>query len=157
MLYQFLLCIKVIQLYTFFPYYFPWSIPGDWILFPVLYNRTLLLIHSKCNSLHLLTPNSQSIPLPPRLSLMSILMFKNLDSESSVPLKTPFTLQVSHLGLLGGFLSSNSSVRFSRLLPKAQRLPEDRREGRGEGRGSNWRDTGGRENLMGGGKGKGQQ
>ena len=28
-------------------------------------SRTLLLIHSKFNSLHLLTPNSQSIPLPP--------------------------------------------------------------------------------------------
>ena len=119
--------------------------------------RPSLLIHSKCNSLHLLTPNSQSIPLPPRLSLMSILMFKNLDSESSVPLKTPFTLQVSHLGLLGGFPSSNGSVRFSRLLPTARSLPEERGEGRGEGGGSQRRSTGGRENLMGGGKGKGQQ
>ena len=32
---------------------------------PVLYSRTSLLIHSKGNSLHLLTPNSQSIPLSP--------------------------------------------------------------------------------------------
>ena len=31
----------------------------------MLYSRTSLLIHSKCISLHLLTPNSQSIPLPP--------------------------------------------------------------------------------------------
>ena len=39
-----------------FPFlYLPlWSIPGDWIWFPVLYSRTLLLIHSKCHSLHLL-------------------------------------------------------------------------------------------------------
>ena len=32
---------------------------------PLLYSRISLLIHSKCNSLHLLTPNSQSILLPP--------------------------------------------------------------------------------------------
>ncbi|XP_054946539.1 synergin gamma isoform X3 [Physeter macrocephalus] len=32
--------------------------------FPVLYSRTLLLIHPICNRLHLLTPNSQSIPPP---------------------------------------------------------------------------------------------
>ena len=31
---------------------------------PVLYSRTLLFIHSKYNSLHLHTTNSQSIPLP---------------------------------------------------------------------------------------------
>ena len=29
----------------------------------LLYSRTLLFIHSKCNSLHLPTPNTQSIPL----------------------------------------------------------------------------------------------
>ena len=34
------------------------------IYLPVLYSRTSLLIHSKCNSLHLLSPNSQYIPLP---------------------------------------------------------------------------------------------
>ena len=35
------------------------------IWFPVLYNRTLLFIHSICNSLRLLIPNSQSnLPLP---------------------------------------------------------------------------------------------
>uniref|UniRef100_A0A8D1MWB5 Ig-like domain-containing protein n=1 Tax=Sus scrofa TaxID=9823 RepID=A0A8D1MWB5_PIG len=41
------------------------SLGGAWIEFPVLYSRTSLLIDSKCNSLHLLTPNSPSIPLPP--------------------------------------------------------------------------------------------
>uniref|UniRef100_A0A8D0R0M9 T-complex protein 1 subunit zeta-2 n=1 Tax=Sus scrofa TaxID=9823 RepID=A0A8D0R0M9_PIG len=33
----------------------------------VLYSRISLLIHSKGNSLHLLTPNSQSVPLPPNI------------------------------------------------------------------------------------------
>ena len=32
--------------------------------FPVLYSRTLFPIHSKCNSLHSLAPNSPFIPLP---------------------------------------------------------------------------------------------
>ena len=31
---------------------------------PMLYGRTLLFIHSKCNRLHLLTPSSQFILLP---------------------------------------------------------------------------------------------
>ena len=35
------------------------------IWFPVLYGRISLLIHSKGSSLHLLTPNSQFILLPP--------------------------------------------------------------------------------------------
>ena len=43
-----------------FLYYLPsWSIPRD----HVHMGRTSLLIHSKFNSLHLLTPNSQFIPL----------------------------------------------------------------------------------------------
>ena len=33
--------------------------------FPVLYSRTLLVVHPVCNSLPLPTPNSQSIPLLP--------------------------------------------------------------------------------------------
>ena len=32
------------------------------IYFPVLYSRTLLLIHSICNSLYLLNPNAHVIP-----------------------------------------------------------------------------------------------
>ena len=36
---------------------------------PALCRRTLLFIHSKCNSLHLPTPNLQSIPLPSPLTL----------------------------------------------------------------------------------------
>ena len=30
-----------------------------------VYSSTLLMIHSKCNRLHVLTPNTKSIPLPP--------------------------------------------------------------------------------------------
>ena len=49
-----------------FLYYLPsWSLLRDWIEFPGLYSRTSSLIHFKCNSLHLLTPNSQSVPLSP--------------------------------------------------------------------------------------------
>ena len=63
----FLLYSKVTQLHTcihsFKKYSFLlWFIPGDQIWFPVLYSRTSLSVHSKCNGLHLLTPNSQSIP-----------------------------------------------------------------------------------------------
>ena len=40
----------------FFSYYLlSCSITSDWIEFPVLYSRTSLLIHSKCNGLQLLT------------------------------------------------------------------------------------------------------
>ena len=57
----------VIQIYTFFfSCYLPsWSITSDWIQFPVLFHRISLFIHSKCNSLRLSTPNSQSFPFPP--------------------------------------------------------------------------------------------
>ena len=53
-------------IYTFFFSHYPpsCSIISDEIQFPVLHSRISLLIHSKCNSLHLLTPDSQSIPLP---------------------------------------------------------------------------------------------
>ena len=54
-------CIYIL----FLIYFLSRSITRDWIEFPVLYSRTSLLIHPKCNSLHLLTPNSQSIPLSP--------------------------------------------------------------------------------------------
>ena len=48
-----------------FSFSFPsWFITGYQMQFPGLYSRTLLPIHSKCDSLHLLTPNSQPI-LPP--------------------------------------------------------------------------------------------
>ena len=54
----------VIHTDTFFFSHYPppCSIPSDQIQFLGLYSRISLLIHSKCNSLHLLTPNSQSLP-----------------------------------------------------------------------------------------------
>ena len=60
-LYQFLLYRKsdsVIYIYTFFFAFC--SISEYWIQFPVLCKMTLFT-HSICNSLHLLTPNSQTI------------------------------------------------------------------------------------------------
>ena len=56
-------------IYTFFFSHYPpsCSITSDEIQFPVLYSRIELLLHSKCNSLQLLTPDSQSIPLLPPL------------------------------------------------------------------------------------------
>ena len=40
-----------------------WFIRGYWNSSPVLYSRTLLLIHSICNSLHFTSPNSLSLRL----------------------------------------------------------------------------------------------
>ena len=55
---------SVIHVYTLL-YSFPlWFVIGYWIYFPVLYNRTLLFIHSICNILYLLTPTSCSVSLP---------------------------------------------------------------------------------------------
>ena len=57
----------VIHKYTlFFSYYLPsHSITEIGYSSLCLYRRTSWLLHSKCNSLHLLTPNSWSIQLPP--------------------------------------------------------------------------------------------
>ena len=72
MLCQFLLYSKVTQSYIYI--YIPFPILSSIIVYPkrldtvpVLYSKTSLHIHSKCNNLHLLTPNSQSIPLLPPL------------------------------------------------------------------------------------------
>ena len=60
------LIYSVVPKYYFFSYYLPsWSIPRDCIQFPIIYSKISLLIHSKCYNLTLLTPDSQSIPLPP--------------------------------------------------------------------------------------------
>ena len=77
MLCQFLLYLKVIQLYTYvhsFSYSFPlWFITEYWLEFPGLYSRTLLFVHPVCNSLHLLTLNSHSISAPPHSPLATSL------------------------------------------------------------------------------------
>ena len=41
----------------------------------LLYSRTLLFIHSKCDGLHLLTPHSQSVPLPTPSPLATASLF----------------------------------------------------------------------------------
>ena len=86
MLWQFLLYGKVTQSYIYthtyihtyiyihthththiYIYFFFKSSPINYVLSQETGHSSLcsLLIHSKCNTLHLLTPNSQSIPLPP--------------------------------------------------------------------------------------------
>ena len=45
------------HIYILVLYLPPWSIPRDRIEFPVLYSRISLFLHSKGNSLHLLTQN----------------------------------------------------------------------------------------------------
>ena len=81
---QFLLTAQwpVIHIYTLFSHCLPSSsVTRDWISFPVLLRRTSSHIHSACNSLHLLTPNSPSIPLPPlppwQLQVPSSFILKN--------------------------------------------------------------------------------
>ena len=50
-----------------------WSIPGDWIWFLVLCGRTLLSIHSKCNSLHLLSEVPRTFHSPPHSLIVATL------------------------------------------------------------------------------------
>ena len=62
----------------------------------MLYSRISLLIHSKCNSLHLLTPDSQSIPLPPPLPWqLQVLFFAFLCSSLDALLHMEFPGQGS--------------------------------------------------------------
>ena len=43
--------------------------PNRLNILPCAVHKISLLIHSKYNTLHLLTPNSQSIPIPPPFTL----------------------------------------------------------------------------------------
>ena len=67
----------VIHIYAFFfSYYLPlYYILRDWIQFPVLYSRTSLFIHSKCNSSHLSISNFLSIPFPALSPLITTSLF----------------------------------------------------------------------------------
>ena len=52
------------------------TVGHDWATFThsaILYNRTLLFMHSIQNSLHPLNPNSQAIPLPPLIFVITAL------------------------------------------------------------------------------------
>ena len=75
--------MQYIYIFFFSYYLLSCSILRDWIEFPVLCSRPLLLIHSKRNSLPLLPPNSPSITLPhptprqPQVS-MSLHLFTSL-------------------------------------------------------------------------------
>ena len=52
-------------MYTYFFLTLSCSIIRIQTQFSVLHSRISLLIHSKCSSLHLVTPSTQSIPIPP--------------------------------------------------------------------------------------------
>ena len=52
-----------------------WYIQGHCIQFPMTYSRTLLSIHSKCNSFYILTLSSLSIPVPPFFPLATTSLF----------------------------------------------------------------------------------
>ena len=61
---------SVIHICTFFFIFFSVMVHHRILnIVPCAISRTLLFIHSLCNSLHLLIPNSQSTPLPPPLPL----------------------------------------------------------------------------------------
>ena len=67
-LWYFILYSKVIQLFIYiqsFSYSFSlWFIIRCWLEFPMLYSRPLFFIYPIYTSLHLLIPNSQTIPPP---------------------------------------------------------------------------------------------
>ena len=70
---------SVIQIYTFFlKNILLWFIIAYQTQFSVLYCRTLLLIHSICKSLHLLTHFIPLLPLPPWQSPVWIFLNKKL-------------------------------------------------------------------------------
>ena len=70
-----------------------WFITGYRIQFSVLYSRTLLFIHPRCTSLHLLTPNSHSFPPPPpRLLWFGLLDWDPSSSAGSPPQSSRLSL-----------------------------------------------------------------
>ena len=79
MLCQFLLYSTVNPVIVIHAFFFSYHLPScstlrDWTQSPVLYSSTPLLIHSKCNSLHIPTPNSPSsaLHLPSPLATTSL-------------------------------------------------------------------------------------
>ena len=68
------------------------------------YSRTSLLIHSKCNSVHLLTPNSQSLPLLPAPSPLATTGLFSMSVSLFL-----FCRQVHLCHMLPGFLSAGQA------------------------------------------------
>ena len=56
--------------------------PRRFYKFPCVNSMTFLFIYSKCNILHLLSPSSQSMPLPIPLLLATISLFSVCDYVS---------------------------------------------------------------------------
>ena len=105
-------------MYTFFfSYYLPSCfIPRDWMQFPVLCSRISLLICSKCNSLYLLTPNSQAIPLLPpyylattSLFYMSMICFRFVDMLICAIIQIPCVSEIIYLSFSFELLSMRIS------------------------------------------------
>ena len=70
------ICVYVcMHIHVLFSFLFQYGLSQYWMSLPLLYSRTLLFIHSLCNSWHLLTPSSQSIPPPLPLLLSSTGLF----------------------------------------------------------------------------------
>ena len=75
------------------------------IQFPMLYSKILLFTHSVYNRLHLLTPNSQSIPLHPPSHLAAPVLSVS-ESVSVAQMKfTCVIFQVSHVSDIIWYLS----------------------------------------------------
>ena len=78
---------------------------------PVLYSRTLLFIHLICNSLRLLTPNSQCFPPLPPLLLATTSLFSNVhDSVCFTDRFICVMVQIPHLRTSCGICLSLSSA-----------------------------------------------
>ena len=108
---QFLLYSKVAQSYTHTHTHIIllilYSIISDQMQFPVLYSRTSLLIHSKCNSLH---PNFQSIPLLSPWQRRSVLHV--CERFHSVDRLICATFQIPHVSDIIWYLSFSFSFSF---------------------------------------------
>ena len=129
-----------------------WS--SDWLEIPELHGRTALLIHSKCNSLHLLTPNCPSLPLPPPSPLattglfsmsMSLLLFCRWVHLHHIPFCRSFSRSLvspSSAQVLLSFLPHLVSLLLPALDEKGGDIRGNARDSQKVEGGSLWVDTG---------------
>ena len=96
-----------------------------WMYFPALYSKTLFFTHSKCNSLHLLTPNSHSLPHPldKHKSIESYVLFSRFsqifkpEDRTQIPLKDCSKEAREDPGYIGVFLQQRPGIwNIKRLL-----------------------------------------